>query len=196
MQRLPLMIWSLTASLALHAGALALLATAFGAPRSATQAEPAGKPLQVTLAYAGGVSAERSMPLTVAASAGAGTRSGQSVPESLPVLPGPYYFPPDELSRKPQPASPVPLDYPADSPLVARGRIVLRLLINEAGNVDQVMVEQSELPQELAELARRAFSQARFQPGMKENRPVNSQLMIEVTFESNEAPAKALPPNR
>lgn len=191
MRELPFIIRPLTASLALHAGAIMLLGTAWVMPQDATQSETANKPLHVTLALS-----ERTAALAVAASGEPSSPLHELMPEGSPALPGPYYFPPHELSRKPQPASPVPLDYPADSPLVARGRIVLRLLINAAGNVDQVMVEQSELPQELTELARQAFSQAKFQPGMKENRPVKSQMMIEVTFESDEAPAKAPPPNR
>lgn len=103
---------------------------------------------------------------------------------------GPYYFPPAELSRKPQPSDPVPLDYPADTPAVARGSIVLRLLINEAGGVDRIVVEKSELPKELEELAKQAFSQSRFQPGLREGRAVNSQMMIEVTFEDEQAPPR------
>lgn len=191
MRELPFIIWPLTASLALHVGAIALLGTALGAPQGATQSETANKSLHVTLALS-----ERTAALAVAASGEPSSPPHELIPEGSLALPGSYYFPPQELSRKPQPAGPVPLNYPAESPLVPRGSIVLRLLINEAGNVDHVIVEKSELPKELEEVAKLAFSQARFQPGIRENRPANSQLMIEVTFEGDEAPENKPPPGK
>lgn len=100
------------------------------------------------------------------------------------VLPLPRYFPPNELDRKPEAVGEVPLAYPADMPLVARSRVVLSLLIDERGEVDEVIVEAAEAPTELEQLASRAFAAARFSPGMRDGVAVKSWLRVEVTFES------------
>lgn len=112
----------------------------------------------------------------------------ESLPEGLVSLPGPYYFPPQELSRRPQAAAPIPLDYPENAPPVARNHVVLRLLISEIGDVDKIIVETAGVPRELELLARQAFAQAKFQPGLRGDTPVKSQMLVEITFEGENAP--------
>jgi len=65
---------------------------------------------------------------------------------------------------------------------------VLRLLINEAGDVDKVIVETVDVPGELEILASQAFVQAKFQPGLRGEMPVKSQMLVEITFESGSTP--------
>lgn len=99
------------------------------------------------------------------------------------ALPPARYFPPHELDRKPHAVGEIPLVYPAHMPLVARSRIVLSLLIDEGGEVDEVIAEANEAPPELVQLASRAFADARFLPGVRDGMAVKSRLRVEVTFE-------------
>jgi TonB family protein len=185
------LVGPLLASAALHAATFLMLDAAYGpqhasAPSKYSSARARRAPLQVVLAD------------TAASLPGNPADRTQAEPlaKGLFTLPGAYYFPPQELSQKPQANAPVPLDYPADLPLVAKGHIVLRLLIGETGSVDQVIVEKTNLPKELEETARLAFAKARFNPGLRENRPVNSQLTVEVTFEADDAAAAPQPPGK
>jgi TonB family protein len=62
------------------------------------------------------------------------------------------------------------------------GIVVLRLLINEFGVVDQAAVVRA-VPKGLFEKsAVEAFAAARFSPGMLSGLPVKSQVTIEVEF--------------
>ena len=85
---------------------------------------------------------------------------------------------------------PVAIEYPEKAPLVVWRHVVLRLLINEAGDVDKVIVETADVPSELETLARQAFVQAKFQPGLRGDIPVKSQMLVEIIFEG----VNALPP--
>jgi hypothetical protein len=79
------------------------------------------------------------------------------------------------------------LDYPENAPLVAKNHVVLRLLISETGVVDKIIVETTDVPGELENLARQAFAQAKFQPGLRGEIPVKSQMLVEITFEADNA---------
>lgn len=183
----------LLASVVLHAGTIAWLDTTFGTPHrkenlQGSRAETGRKALQVVLKDSKAIQPEQDSVV------GQNDARSEQSPAGLTGLPGPYYFPPQELAQKPRAATPIALDYQANLPLVDRGQIVLRLLISESGSVDRVIVEKSNLPRELEELASKAFSQARFSAGIRENRPVNSQLIVEVTFEGDEAAPSNVPP--
>ncbi|MBI4989118.1 MAG: energy transducer TonB [Rhodocyclales bacterium] len=173
-------------SLALHAGGLALMDAYYGAPLSGgARIARHQAPLRVVFLDARMASlGNESAGLGPDAAGGASV----SLPEGIVSLPGPYYFPPQELSRKPQAAAPVPLDYPENAPLVAKNHVVLRLLISEAGDVDKIIVETADVPGELEALARLAFAQAKFQPGLRGETPVKSQMFVEITFEGGNVP--------
>lgn len=194
----PLLI-PLVASLALHAMGFALMESLYGgvtegdARRYATAQRPGT--MRVTLFD--------KRPATVDSVQGKDVSNPtdtmrEPLPEGLVSLPGPYYFPPQELSRKPQAATPIPLDYPENAPPVARNHVVLRLLISEDGDVDKIIVETADVPKELELLARQAFAQAKFQPGLRGDTPVKSQMLVEITFEGENAPPPPgiLLPNR
>ena len=62
------------------------------------------------------------------------------------------------------------------------GIVVLRLLINESGVVDQAAVVRSAPKGLFEKSALEAFAAARFSPGMLMGLPVKSQVTIEVEF--------------
>jgi TonB family protein len=98
----------------------------------------------------------------------------------------PRYLPAEELDERPLIRTQVQPAFPPDAP-VASGRVVLRLLINEAGAVDQALAVQSDPPGVFDEAAVEAFASARFTPGRKDGNAVRSSLRIELQF--GEGPA-------
>ena len=181
----------LALSLALHAGFITLVEGVYGRPETGLSSARGltSKALLVTIhssATPGEVNSASEFPQ------GAPGATQRDLPEGLVSFPVPYYFPPEELSSKPRAVVPVFLDYPENAPLVSKKHIVLRLLINEHGSVDRTVVEDSDLPEELQGIAINAFGQSRFHPGMRNNAPVKSQLLVEITFEVD---ASSTPPS-
>lgn len=174
------LIPALAASVALHAGGAALADAVLGGLAPGRWPASAGRtnPLHATLAG----TAPRPAPSRAEASVG-GQGSGHAAGRGLIDLPLPRYYPPNELDRKPEAVGEVQLVYPVNMPYVARSRVVLSLLIDERGEVDKVIVEAADAPTELEQLASRAFSGARFTPGMRDGAAVKSRLRVEVTFE-------------
>lgn len=189
----------LVASLAIHAGSLALMDILYGtAPSIRSQPEQHRTPLRVL-----NLRVPPALPANIEPAEINLEASGDasvSLPEGLVSLPSPYYFLPQELSRRPKAAAPVHLEYPENAPLVVKNHVVLRLLINESGIVDKVIVVTAEVPLELEALARQAFAQAKFQPGFRGETPVKSQMLIEITFEgsssSSPPPPSVMLPSR
>ena len=188
----------LVLSLTLHVGGVALMDAHYGAAPGFALHQPGlrqATPLRVTYLDARLASAADN-PGRPGANAETAQHSG--LPEGIFALPGPYYFQPRELSRKPQITSPVMLDYPDSAPLVIKNQMVLRLLISETGNVDKVIVDTANVPEELEMLARQAFALAKFKPGLRGETPVKSQMQVEITFEGGDVPPPpgATPPPR
>jgi hypothetical protein len=96
------------------------------------------------------------------------------------------YFLANALTQKPLVAVDVP-DLTLMVPGVPSQAAVLRLLINEYGDVDSVVVENSLLPDVAQKRVTDAFSQLRFHPGEIRGVPVKSQLRIEVLLKDPEA---------
>lgn len=174
-------------SLMLHVGLIALAEELSGAPggKAKTAHQPAPKILLVSIPRTSttnetvrGSPTESHMPDIPA----------MLSPRGAGTFPSPYYFTPEELSEKPQTVAPVDLSYPDDAPFVFKNRVVLRLLINEHGSVDRVVVEDSNVPKELQSIAITAFSNSRFRPGFRNNTPVKSQLLLEILFEADSPP--------
>ena len=100
---------------------------------------------------------------------------------------GARYYRGTELTQRPRPLAQVSLSYPVSSDpadLARSGSIMLRLLIDDTGKVDQVLVEASDLPDVFQELAIQRFSQTRFSPGRIQEQAVRSQMRLEVTFQA------------
>jgi TonB family protein len=62
------------------------------------------------------------------------------------------------------------------------GRVVARILINESGRADRVLIEASEPRGLFDRSVVDAFGAARYRPGMKAGAPVKSQIRVEVRF--------------
>lgn len=142
---------------------------------------------------------ESQSPVKVLATADGGHASAAVRPEAalpasapsagsnpLPVLqpglpPAPAYLAAGRLDPGPRPLEEIEPAYPEEAKL-QEGSVVLRLLINEAGRIDDVAVVRA-YPQGLFEKAALdAFGSARFSPGMRFGVAVKSQLTIEVMF--------------
>lgn len=102
--------------------------------------------------------------------------------QAEPGLPSaPAYLSGGRLDPGPRPLQDVEPAFPDEAGL-QHGVVVLRLLINEFGVVDQAAVVRS-VPKGLFEKsALEAFAAARFSPGMLMGLPVKSQVTIEVEF--------------
>ena len=105
---------------------------------------------------------------------------------SAGIAVAPRYLPAEELDERPLIRTQVQPAFPPDAP-VASGRVVLQLLINEAGAVDKAVAVQSDPPGVFDEAAVDAFAAARFTPGRKDGNAVRSALHIELQF--GEGPA-------
>lgn len=103
----------------------------------------------------------------------------------VPLAPLERYFVASELDRRPQALAPIQPVYPTSAPPEG-GYMVLRLLINESGTVDRVVVLLSDPEGAFDEAAKAAFGAGRFLPGMKAGAAVKSQMLVELKFHPEE----------
>ncbi len=99
------------------------------------------------------------------------------------ILPDPhraYYFESRELTKKPLVAVDIPADFLLQVPDAPEQPAVLRLLIGEYGDVDQVIAEDVSLPERARDALVDAFKSIKFHPGEIDGIPVKSQLKITV----------------
>jgi protein TonB len=73
-------------------------------------------------------------------------------------------------------------EYPAALPAGVRGRVVLELYISSAGTLDRIRVARAEPAGRFEQAALKAFSGARFTPGILKGKAVPSVVLIEVSF--------------
>ena len=99
----------------------------------------------------------------------------------------PYYFAAKDLTQKPLVSRDVPADLMLNVPDVPSQAARLQILISEYGDVDQVIVENSLLPEAARKIVVDAFSKLKFHPGEMNGIPVKSQLRIEVMLEDTNA---------
>ena len=93
-----------------------------------------------------------------------------------------------ELDVLAQPVNEVDLVYPQmPYQMRVRGKVMLRILINERGGIDQVSVLDSEPRGTFEEAALTAVWALKFAPAKKGGRSVKSQKTIEVTFNPYES---------
>jgi hypothetical protein len=103
---------------------------------------------------------------------------------TIVAQPEPYYFRANELTEKPRVLLDISPDLSLSLPNGLSQLAVLRLLINERGDIDQVVIEDSALPEEAQHLVLDAFARTKFQPGKIGDIPVKSELRIEVMLEN------------
>jgi len=85
------------------------------------------------------------------------------------------------LDPGPQPIGDIEPEYP-DSGFMREGTVVLRVLIDEAGHVDNVAVVRATPRGAFEDAAIEAFGKALFSPGRAAGVPVKSQITVEVHF--------------
>jgi TonB family protein len=142
-------------------------------PIIAVAAEEARRNTAAAPAGAASASAARTARHVAAASAA-------STPEpGLP--PAPAYLAGGGLDPGPRPLEEVEPVYPEDAKQQV-GSVVLRLLINEAGAVDNVAVVRASPAGPFEKSALEAFGNAKFSPGRMLGVAVKSQITIEVLF--------------
>ena len=106
----------------------------------------------------------------------------EPAPPAVPALPpAPAYASAATLNPPPRPLTDIDPDYPKAAGL-RQGTVVLRLLIDEAGHVDNVAVVRSSPKGLFEESALSAFGKAAFSPGMLLGVAVKSQWTVEVEF--------------
>ena len=108
------------------------------------------------------------------------------IPVSFPLPSAPYYFSVKELTRKPLIMQDISKDLTLNVPTVPSQAATLRMLINEYGSIDHIVVEDSSLPEIEQEMVIESFSKMRFYPGEINGVPVRSQLRIEVMLNDSE----------
>jgi hypothetical protein len=133
---------------------------------------------------------EPAAALAPPAAQGRARQPGAGASHTDTALPGvvapPRYLSVEELDERPQIRSHVEPAFPLDANAPA-GRVVLRLLIGEAGAVDKAVVVQADPPGPFEVAAVEAFAPARFSPGRKGGVAVKSALTLELKF--GEAPS-------
>jgi protein TonB len=93
-----------------------------------------------------------------------------------------HYWPPRDLDVRPQIRTHVMPEYPRDLPAGIRGRVVLDVFVSLSGKVDRVSVVRAQPPGRFEQSAIKAFSAARYAPGMRKGKPAPSRLRVEVSF--------------
>lgn len=108
--------------------------------------------------------------------------SGAHESDLLPMK-SPLFYDSKQLTKRPHPSIAVELDTPEMSSMNASGSIVLKLWINERGNVVSLAVEKTELPEPVLATAIKVFKNLHFEPGEINGDPVGSVLRIEIDYE-------------
>jgi len=96
------------------------------------------------------------------------------------AIPDRTYYPARQLDVYPALANALEVRYPgaADS----KARVLLLVLIDAAGLVDDVSVVESEAAGYLEDDARKALKAARFKPALRGGLPVKSRLLVEIDY--------------
>ncbi len=98
-------------------------------------------------------------------------------------IPDPTYYGARQLDVYPMLASTLRLDDREAAHTSQRtGRVLLFVLIDAEGRVNEVSVIESEPPGVFDERTRAAFQAARFMPALKNGRPVKSRLLVNVDY--------------
>lgn len=109
-------------------------------------------------------------------------------------VPLPQYFPAEKLTRQPELAEEI--DDKLDESFEAgfRGRVIIRLFLDETGKANKVQVMESSLPLEIEGLAVKTFYVARYRPGEIDGQPVMSEMTVSIDLSTVfEAPLPASP---
>jgi len=95
-----------------------------------------------------------------------------------------YYFKAWELSAQPLVLSDSSADQVRELSESAPEPLIAHLLINEDGTIDQIVLEPTSLSDEAQQFVIEAFSKTRFSPGKQGDKPVKTDLMIEIRLDA------------
>ena len=128
----------------------------------------------------------RSSPAVEPGGGGRPTPSGsEAAAPAAPVLTDPVYYSARELDVYPMPLAPLHFDYPAHLRAARAGAgVLVRVLLDEAGAVEEATVIAAHPAGPFEEHARAALAAARFTPGRRDGKAVKSQLTVRVGFDS------------
>ena len=101
--------------------------------------------------------------------------------QKLMALPQRYYYSAPELDQTAKPTVDINLEYPQSIDGMG-GYVMLRLLINETGKIDQALIIKSEPAGVFDDAAKSAFAKVLYSPGIKNGLPVHSQMLVEARF--------------
>ena len=109
--------------------------------------------------------------------------SSPSAGFEVPFIRDPTYYPAKQLDVYPQPLAAIRLDYP-ESAANAKvdGRLVVLLLIDEFGVVNDASVVESQPEGYFEDAALAVFRAVRFAPAQKQGRAVKSRVMLQVKY--------------
>ena len=102
----------------------------------------------------------------------------------LPIPATPPYFESAELSEKPQVEEDIPPTLNQSLQTQESGYAILRLHINEQGNVDEAVIEASDLGDKDLQNIRTAFQGMKFKPGKIGQTQVKTEMRIHVSVEA------------
>lgn len=172
----PLAVTLAVRAVAPAAGSAAASAAAASAAASAAGAPPIAVPRIAAPPFAPATPVAAAQPIATPASG----------PDLLPLA-GPAYYPTAQLGKRPQPTMAPALDTPELMPIVASGKLVAVLWIDDGGKVARAEVERTDLPEAFVHAAIAAFLRTRFLPGERDGRPVGSIMRIEASYEDARA---------
>ena len=110
------------------------------------------------------------------------------------LLPGPRYYAANELDQRPVAITPILPEYP-ETASPDGAYLVVRILIDEHGRTERVVVLIADPENEFEQAVAEAFSRGRFRPGMKNGVAVKSQIVAEIRFFPEDRPgARTLAP--
>lgn len=151
------------------------VAEADPAPLTATKASTTGTTPSDT--EAGGKAAQNISP------AAAGRSGAGALP--LDLLQTKTYYLAARLHKAPVALEKFRFDYPTES-TVRDGLVVARVLINERGSVDDVIIDRADPPGMFEANTVASLLRARFSPGELHRQPVPSQISVEVRYQNPE----------
>ena len=99
-------------------------------------------------------------------------------------LPPSYYFNAWELTAQPLVLSDTSADQVLELAETTPQPLIAHLLINENGDIDQIVLEPTTLSEEAQQFVIAAFSKTRFSPGKLGDKPVKTDLMIEIRLDA------------
>jgi len=95
-----------------------------------------------------------------------------------------HYFPLAELTENPLVLQDIPTDIASNIPDVIPDSVVMELLINGNGGIDNVVIENAILSKAAQQLIKDSFAKVKFRPGKIGTMPVPSRMRIEVALKN------------